>query len=142
MATRSPLRAIPAPLALVVCGALVNILVGQVVRNVLRWLIYLDSLGTIVAGALGGPIAGAATGALSNVVWGVVFNDPRIIPFAITAACIGAAGAALAAELDAFRHPLTAAFARIPDPASSPRSCPRRSPLTCCKATWVVGPVR
>ena len=110
MATRSPLRAIPVPLALLLGGALVNILVGQLVRNVLRWPIYLDSLGTIVAGALGGPIAGAATGAVSNLVWGVVFDDPHIIPYAITAACIGAA-AALAAELDAFRHPLTAAFA-------------------------------
>jgi len=44
---------------------------------------------------------GAATGALSNVVWGLLFNDPGIIPYALTAACIGACAAA-AARLGAF----------------------------------------
>lgn len=101
-----------APLALIGCGLVLNIAIGQVVRNVLHWPIYLDSIGTIVAGALGGPIIGAATGALSNVVWGLVFADPRIIPYAIPAACIGVA-AALAAQFDAFRHLLWAILAGL-----------------------------
>src|SRR5262249_18741316 len=73
--------------------------------------IYLDSIGTILAGALGGPIIGAATGAISNLLWGVIFNDPLIMPYAIVAACIGVA-AAWAARLDAVRHVVAAAPAR------------------------------
>ena len=101
---------IGAPVALVLIGVLVNIAVGQVVRNVLRLPLYLDSIGTILAGALGGPLVGALTGALSNVVWGLIFRDPAIMPFAITAACIGVA-AGIAASLGAFTNPLRTAVA-------------------------------
>jgi PAS domain S-box-containing protein len=92
-----------APLILVAIGIVLNVAVGQVVRNVLRLPVYLDSIGTILAGALGGPLVGAATGAVSNVVWGLLFNDPKIIPYAITAAAIGVA-AGIAGSLGAFRR--------------------------------------
>jgi PAS domain S-box-containing protein len=49
-----------------------------------------------------GPLAGAAVGAASNVLAGVLLGDPGIIPYAITAACIGVA-AGVAATLGAFR---------------------------------------
>src|SRR5436189_5977941 len=81
----------------------INVLVGQIARNVLRLPIYLDSIGTILAGVLGGPLVGAATGALSNVIWGLILNDPGIIPYALTAACIGACAAG-AARLGAFQR--------------------------------------
>src|SRR5262245_56706064 len=87
--------------ALIGVGIVLNVVVGQLVRNVLGWPIYLDSIGTILAGALAGPLAGAATGALSNIVWGLIFSDPGIIPYALTAACIGACAAG-AAQLGAF----------------------------------------
>jgi signal transduction histidine kinase/DNA-binding response OmpR family regulator len=86
---------------LVSCVAL-NVVVGQLVRNVLELPIFLDSVGTILAGALAGPLAGAAVGALSNIVAGVLFHDPGLVPYAITAACIGAAAGG-AAALGAFK---------------------------------------
>jgi signal transduction histidine kinase len=108
VAARRPLTsALAAPLALIAVGAMLDIVVGQIVRNVLKWPVYLDSIGTVLAGALGGPIAGAATGVIANLVWGVVFQDPGIMPYAITAGCIGLA-AALAASRGAFRHALWA----------------------------------
>jgi PAS domain S-box-containing protein len=85
----------------VACIAL-NIVVGQLVRNVFKLPIFLDSIGTILSGALMGPLAGAAVGAASNVLAGVLLHDPGIIPYAITAACIGVA-AGVAAALGAFR---------------------------------------
>jgi signal transduction histidine kinase len=107
VARRPVMSVLAAPLALVAIGALLDIVIGQVVRNVLKWPVYLDSIGTVLAGALGGPIAGAATGVIANLVWGVVFHDPGIMPYAITAGCIGLA-AALAASRGAFRHALWA----------------------------------
>jgi PAS domain S-box-containing protein len=100
------------PLALVATGIVVNIAIGQVVRNVLELPIYLDSIGTILAGALGGPLVGAATGGLSNVIWGIAFADPDIIPYAITAACIGIA-AGVAAAVGAFTRIWWAALAGL-----------------------------
>jgi PAS domain S-box-containing protein len=99
-------------LALVAIGVLLNIAVGQVVRNVLRLPVYLDSIGTILAGAVGGPLVGAATGALANVAWGVLFNDPGIIPYALTAAVIGVA-AGTAAAVGGFATPARAALAGL-----------------------------
>jgi PAS domain S-box-containing protein len=101
-----------AAFALVPIGMVLNIGIGQLVRNVWHLPIYLDSIGTILAGALAGPLAGAVTGALTNVTWGLLFSDSNIIPFAITAACIGVA-AGIAASLGAFTYPLRAALAGL-----------------------------
>jgi PAS domain S-box-containing protein len=89
-------------IGVLVCGVALNVVVGQLVRNVFQLPVFLDSIGTILAGALAGPLAGAAVGAASNLIWGIVFGDPGIMPYAITAACIGIA-AATAATLGAFR---------------------------------------
>lgn len=72
-----------------------NIVVGQVVGTMgLPLPLYLDSLGTVLVGALAGPWAGLATGITSALVW-TTFN-PTIIPFAaayafvgFTAGCVG-----------------------------------------------------
>jgi PAS domain S-box-containing protein len=79
-----------------------NVVVGQLVRNVFKLPIFLDSIGTILSGALVGPLAGAGVGALSNILAGLLFSDPGIMPYAITAACIGAAAGG-AAALGAFK---------------------------------------
>jgi PAS domain S-box-containing protein len=100
------------PLRLILLGLVLNVTIGQVVRNGLELPIYLDSIGTILAGALGGPLVGALTGALSNVTWGLLFQDSDIIPYAITAACIGVA-AGIAASLGAFLSPARAALAGL-----------------------------
>jgi PAS domain S-box-containing protein len=95
-------RARAAVAALLAISVALNVVIGQLVRNVLGLPIFLDSIGTILAGALAGPLAGAAVGAASNLLWGLLFHDPGIMPYAITAACIGLAAAG-AARLGAFK---------------------------------------
>ncbi len=74
-------------LALIPVAVVINIVMGQIVA-VLKLPLYLDSIGTVLVGALAGPLAGGITGALANLVWGVL-TGPTIIPFAITAFVIG-----------------------------------------------------
>jgi signal transduction histidine kinase/DNA-binding response OmpR family regulator len=99
-------------IAVIASGIVLDVVIGQLVRNVLRLPVFVDSIGTILAGALAGPLAGAAVGAVSNVIWGLMFGDPYIIPYAITAACIGAAAAA-ASALGAFKSLHTAILAGL-----------------------------
>ena len=72
----------------------INIVLGQTVAAALKIPIYLDSIGTILVGALGGPIPGALTGLLANLIWtfvlaGTPFGSPYAWPYAIVAAEIG-----------------------------------------------------
>ncbi len=76
-------------LALIPVAIVINIVIGQIVQNILKLPIYLDSIGTVLVAVLAGPLAGAITGALSNIIWGIIFSNPQIIPFAITAFVIG-----------------------------------------------------
>lgn len=65
-----------------------NVILGQVVGTMALPLpLYLDSLGTVLVGALAGPWAGLVTGVLSALVWST-FN-PTIIPFAAAYAFVG-----------------------------------------------------
>ena len=70
-----------------------NIILGQAVGAALKIPIYLDSIGTILVGALAGPIPGALTGALANLLWTYVvpppFHSDISGAFAIVAAVIG-----------------------------------------------------
>lgn len=65
----------------------INIVIGQLIIY-LQLPIYLDSIGTVLVGALFGPWAGMLTGALSNVIWGLTFY-PDALPFFYVAAVIG-----------------------------------------------------
>jgi len=80
-------------LVLIPCAIALNIVLGSTVQQVLKLPIYLDSLGTIVTGVLGGPIAGLVTGALTDLIWAYVLPSPLAAPtagpFAITGAVIG-----------------------------------------------------
>ncbi len=71
----------------------INIILGAAVANALKLPIYLDSVGTILVGALAGPIPGALTGFLANILWQYVIPPPFqgavAAPFAIVAAVIG-----------------------------------------------------
>ena len=71
----------------------INIVLGATVQQWLKLPVYLDSIGTILVGILGGPLAGALTGILSNLIWGYLLPSPigstTIGPFAITAGVIG-----------------------------------------------------
>jgi PAS domain S-box-containing protein len=82
--------------ALIAAAILLNIGLGQLAQYGLDLPIYLDSIGTILVGALLGPLAGAAVGATSNILWGVLLGSQSAVPYAITAAFIGwAAGYAV-----------------------------------------------
>jgi hypothetical protein len=71
----------------------INIILGAAVANALKIPIYLDSIGTILVGALAGPIPGAITGFLANILWQYVIPPPFqgavAAPFAIVAAVVG-----------------------------------------------------
>jgi signal transduction histidine kinase len=99
-------------LALMIGAIIANIALGYLVRDVLQWPLYLDSLGTVLVGALLGPLAGAAIGAISNVIWGGLLGDPSVLPYTITAAFIGWA-AGYAAWRGAFRRFGTALLAGL-----------------------------
>jgi hypothetical protein len=70
-----------------------NIILGQAVGAALKIPIYLDSIGTILVGALAGPIPGALTGFLANMLWTYVvpppFHSDISGAFAIVGAVIG-----------------------------------------------------
>ena len=70
-----------------------NIILGQTVGAALKIPVYLDSIGTILVGALAGPIPGALVGILSNVAWTYVvpppFHSDIASAFAIVAMVIG-----------------------------------------------------
>jgi energy-coupling factor transport system substrate-specific component len=71
----------------------INIILGAAVGNALKIPIYLDSIGTILVGALAGPIPGALTGFLSNILSTYAvpppFHSDTLAAFAIVAAVIG-----------------------------------------------------
>ena len=76
-------------LVLMAVAIAIDIAVGYLVQNVLKIPIYLDSIGTVLVGALAGPLAGAATGILANIIWGLTIGPTTIIPFFIVAGVIG-----------------------------------------------------
>ena len=81
-----------AVLALMPVAIAINIAVGSL-TTALRLPIYLDSIGTVLVGALAGPWAGALTGLLSNLIWSILpvpgGAGPTAAFFAPVAAVIG-----------------------------------------------------
>jgi preprotein translocase subunit SecE len=78
-------------LVLIPIAIAINIAIGQLVYY-LKLPIYLDSIGTVLVGALVGPWAGAVTGGLANLLWGVVpppFQNAYSVPFFYVAMVIG-----------------------------------------------------
>lgn len=75
-------------LALIPLAIVINIVVGQLIV-LLKLPVYLDSIGTVLVGALAGPWAGALTGILSNIIWSFIIGNLTILPFAIVAGVIG-----------------------------------------------------
>jgi uncharacterized membrane protein len=73
-------------LVLIPIAIAMNIAIGELVVR-LKLPVYLDSIGTVLVGALAGPWAGALTGALANFIWGLI--NPFAVPFFYVAAVIG-----------------------------------------------------
>ena len=78
-------------LALIPLAIAINIVVGQLVVTSRVLPVYLDSIGTVLVGALLGPWVALITGALSNVIWTLTGlpNSNVAISFAYVAAVIG-----------------------------------------------------
>lgn len=85
-------------LVLIPIAIAINIAIGELVVR-LKLPVYLDSIGTVLVGALAGPWAGLVTGALANLIWGL-FN-PVLAWFFYVAAVIGVL-AGLAGKQGAF----------------------------------------
>lgn len=79
-----------------------NIVLGQAVGAALKVPIYLDSIGTILVGALAGPIPGALTGFLANILWTYVVPPPFHSDIAGAFAIVGAAIGLLAGAFGRF----------------------------------------
>ncbi|MFN5929905.1 MAG: ECF transporter S component, partial [Roseiflexaceae bacterium] len=77
----------PRNIILMALAIAINIAVGQLV-TVLKLPIYLDSIGTVLVGALLGPVAGALTGTLASLIWGLLGNA-YAAPYFIVATVIG-----------------------------------------------------
>ena len=79
-------------LVLITVAIAINIAVGSL-TVALRLPIYLDSVGTVLVGALAGPWAGALTGLLANLIWSILpvpgGAGPTAAFFAPVAAVIG-----------------------------------------------------
>lgn len=63
-----------------------NVVGGQLAA-VLALPIYIDTIGTILAGILGGPWVGLVAGVLSNCINGIF--SPNFFPFAIVGGAVG-----------------------------------------------------
>ena len=81
-----------ATIALIPVAIAINIAIGSLI-TALRLPIYLDSIGTVLVGALAGPWAGALTGILANLIWAILpvpgGAGPTIAFFAPVAGVIG-----------------------------------------------------
>ncbi len=81
-----------AVLSLMAVAIALNISIGSL-TVLLRLPVYLDSVGTVLVGALAGPWAGALTGLLSNLVWSLLpipgGAGPATAFFAPVAAVVG-----------------------------------------------------
>jgi hypothetical protein len=81
-----------ATIALIPVAVAINIAIGAL-TTALRLPIYLDSIGTVLVGAVAGPWAGALTGILANLIWAILpvpgGAGPTIAFFAPVAGVIG-----------------------------------------------------
>ncbi len=90
-------------LALIPLAIAINIAGGQLVKT-LRLPIYLDSIGTVLTGALLGPWIGLITGVLSNGIWTLIGLDQFAWSFAAVAGVIGLL-AGFAGRMGVFQRP-------------------------------------
>lgn len=77
----------PRNIILMALAIAINIAIGQLV-TILKLPIYLDSIGTVLVGALLGPWAGALTGVLASLIWGLLGNA-YAAPYFVVALAIG-----------------------------------------------------
>lgn len=81
------LRLTTASLVLIPAAVGINY-IGKTFASVLKLPLWLDSIGTVLAGMLAGPIVGAICGAINNVIYGLTM-DPISFVYALTSIAIG-----------------------------------------------------
>lgn len=69
--------------------------VGKLFAATLKLPLWLDSIGTIFAGILGGPILGAISGLINNIIYGLTVSPAEGV-YGITSVAIGIAAGVLA----------------------------------------------
>lgn len=62
--------------------------IGKLFAGTLKLPLWLDSIGTVLAGMLAGPIIGALSGAINNVIYGLTV-DPISFVYGLTSILIG-----------------------------------------------------
>ena len=62
--------------------------IGKLFAGTLKLPLWLDAIGTVLAGLLAGPIAGAICGAINNIIYGLTM-DPVSFIYALTSIAIG-----------------------------------------------------
>ncbi|MEW9032111.1 MAG: ECF transporter S component, partial [Planifilum fimeticola] len=62
--------------------------VGKLFASTLKLPLWLDSIGTVLAGMLAGPVVGALSGAINNVIYGLT-ADPISFVYGLTSIFIG-----------------------------------------------------
>lgn len=80
-------------LLLIPIGIAINFVGGQIIAA-LKLPVFIDTIGTILVGALAGPLLGAVTGGLTNLLLGI--TTPSFIPFAIVSIANGIVAGLLA----------------------------------------------
>lgn len=76
-----------ASLVLIPAGVGINY-VGKAFAEFLKLPLWLDSIGTILAGMLSGPIVGAICGAINNIIYGLTISPISFI-YGLTSVAIG-----------------------------------------------------
>src|SRR5690554_2694925 len=80
-------------LFLIPVGVAVNFIGGQLAL-LLKLPVFLDSIGTITVGALGGPLAGATVGALTNILLSI--TNPQTLFYIVNNIIFGILAGVLA----------------------------------------------
>ncbi len=86
-AMRPTMRLTTLALALIPIGIAINY-VGKSLAQAVSFPLYMDSIGTILTGALAGPWIGAITGLFTNLIYGVTIR-PTAAPFGLVNAAFG-----------------------------------------------------
>ncbi|MFT8317377.1 MAG: ECF transporter S component [Sporolactobacillus sp.] len=82
-----------ASIALIPAAVAINY-IGKLFAEALRLPLWLDSIGTIFAGILGGPVLGALSGFINNIIYGLTIS-PASAVYGIASLAIGAAAGVL-----------------------------------------------